>query len=662
MKPDRQDSRIIRLVTTVLLSLVLSYAAGLAALAAFASRGPAVASRAVAIGFGITLVGLVALSLRPSAGPRQPEPEPDQAGGKTEGRGISAALLIGAVAASFLITYPRLGELGTLILGNTGDSGLNIYLLEWQIHASTQEIRSYFDTTIFAPERFTLFWGPSLIPLVPAYALAKLLTGNPIASFNLLMVGTTLATLLATFFFLRSAGFERLPAGLGGLLYATTGQRLAHLGHLDSIQTLWIPVFALLMLRAWDHNRVRHGLALGLALGCSLMTAPYYFLAGLGFVGVMVAVHLKSWRNLPWRSLTAAAGATLAIGGPILVMSRVAGLARSSDELVPTSWADFYHPGAFTPAMGWLARTAEMVGGGKSLENWLFPSAIMLLLATVGAWSWLGSQQNGRCPLPERRPDGLRSLLAAGAISGLVMGIGPHLRIGSHSIPLPMLAVMKLPGFDGARVTGRFVTPAFLALTVVALVGLQVTLRNVRKRVKPWFVVATAAAVLASTQAFYPAAALDVSGPPSAVNRELASRPQGLVVELPWPGCPGLGCLYTEPPRMIWSRYDWYPRLGGYSGYVPEYWEAAGRAFNGFPDPTSMEFLKSYNVGYVVLRVSAGEQGISFTGEQAAALATAARNTAGVERVDRVGNDYLVTLARQKPGDADPDPGLQTRQ
>ena len=625
------------LVSTLLLSLVPAYLAGGLALAATGGESPA----AVSVAFFATLALFVGIHLRPipSHDARQHLKVLDEAK-----RGVAPALMLASIPISLLITYPRIARIGSLIVGNTGDSGLNIYLFEWQMYAAINDLGSYFDPTIFAPEKFTLFWGPAYIPLVPAYALAKLLTGNPIASFNLMMVAASAATLFATYLFARKAGFGRLSSGVGAVLFATTGQRMAHLGHLDSFQTLWIPVIAILLLSVWEKNLARHGALLGVALGLSLLSAPYYFLAGAGVVGMMIAIHLPDWRSMPWKGIAAALATTLAIGGPVLVMSRLAGLNRSFEELVPISWADFYHPGAYVPAMRWLATAAEGVGGGKTLENWLFGSLVLTLLGTVGAWMWLRSQRKGLCPLPAAHPKALVSVMVALAVSGLVMAAGPYLRAGGKLIPLPMLLLMKLPGFESARVTGRFMASALLALTIVSLVGLESLISRVVRNVRSLLMAMLAALALLTTQASYPAVALDVSGRPADVNRELATRPTGLVVELPWSGCPGYGCLYTEPPRMIWSRFDWFPRLGGYSGHIPDYWIEAQESLRGFPDERSLDFLRRFGARYVILRVSAGEEGTHFTEDEAAAAASTARLSPGIAGVERFGNDYLLTL------------------
>lgn len=629
-----------RLGTTVLLSLVPAYAAGLVAMALLAARG-ARNSAVVGTTFFVTLL---LTSMLYSRSLDQDQEQENEDPPRKSASWIPWALGLLAIPLSVMITYPNVSDIGRLIIGNTGDSGVSIYLLEWQAHASVHAIDSYFDVTIFAPESFTLFWGPAFTPLVPAYALFKVLTNNPITSFNLLMILATVATLLATYLFARKCGFGPWAAGLAGVLFATTGQRTAHLGHLDSFQTLWIPIFGILLLAVWEKQQLRHGVFLGAALGISLLSAPYYFLSGIAVSGVMVLLHLPTWRELPRKSLGAAGAVTLLIAGPVLVMSKLAGLSRSPEEVVPIGWADFYHPGSYVPAMSWLSQTAGQMGGGKTLENWLFGSIVLTLLGAIGAWAWLNARRMGRCPLPKDHPNALAPLLAAMALSGLVMAVGPYLKIGGTRLPLPMLFLMRLPGFDSARVTGRFIAPALLALTIVSLIGLEKVTSRMRRQAKPVLVAGLAGVVLLMTQSFYPAAALDVSGPPADVNRALATRAEGLVVELPWSGCPGYGCLFTEPPRMIWSRFDWFPRLGGYSGYIPDYWIPAQESLGAFPDERALEFLRKYDARYVILRVSTGEQGTHFTSAQAAEIAERARRNPEISKVEKHGQDFLLTL------------------
>ena len=95
---------------------------------------------------------------------------------------------------------------------------------------------------------------------------------------------------------------------------------------------------------------------------------------------------------------------------------------------------------------------------------------------------------------------------------------------------------------------------------------------------------------------------------------------------------------------MIWSRFDWFPRLGGYSGHIPDYWIPAQESLGGFPDERSLDFLHRFGARYLILRVSAGEEGAHFNKKEAAEIAESARQNPGIAGVEQLGNDYLLTL------------------
>ncbi|MCH7547930.1 MAG: hypothetical protein IH969_00060, partial [Candidatus Krumholzibacteriota bacterium] len=162
---------------------------------------------------------------------------------------------------------------------------------------------------------------------------------------------------------------------------------------------------------------------------------------------------------------------------------------------------------------------------------------------------------------------------------------------------------------------------SFLPLAAMAALGLSSLIRRLTSIKGLLVASAVALALLAEATTSPPLTPFQPDGPATQVNRLLADREPGLVVELPWSDCPALDCLFTEPPRMVWSRYDWFPRLGGYSSFIPPWWPEAHQALRTFPDEKAFRYLGQVEAKYVILRVSAGPRGSSFAPEEAAALA-----------------------------------------
>jgi hypothetical protein len=75
------------------------------------------------------------------------------------------------------------------------------------------------------------------------------------------------------------AGASRVRTApfVGGVAFAFSSYRFVHLlGHLDLLQTEWIPAFMLLLLRVKGQGRLRDVLLAGAALAGACLTAAYY--------------------------------------------------------------------------------------------------------------------------------------------------------------------------------------------------------------------------------------------------------------------------------------------------------------------------------------------------------------------------------------------------
>ncbi|HEX9765984.1 MAG TPA: hypothetical protein VGA36_04415, partial [Nitriliruptorales bacterium] len=510
----------------------------------------------------------------------------------------------------------------------------------------------FFDLNIFAPESGTLSWGPAVTPYLLVFVPVRWLTGSPLAGLNTSLVVVTVLTLVVTFGFLRRLGFGDLAAATGAVLYAATWERLTHVVHLESYATFWIPLVGWLFLRACERRRPRDGLLLALGLGGAFLGGPYYFVGVALAIAVLVAV-LAVRRDLDAaavRTVAVAAVVTAVIVGPFVWFTLVADLQRPLDHVQAASWLDPFHPGPFATMMRAFGPAAVAGGASGAFEHDVHPGVGLAVLGAVGAVEVLRRRRGGKRALPTDDPLAI-ALLVILALVGIVLFIGPVLRVGQATFTLPSRLLWELPGIRNLRANPRLVALPYLGLTVLAAVGIQaltarLTTRNARLAVGATAVTVTLVLSISSVPA---SERFDVDAPATQVNRVLAQRPTGVVLELPWPNCPGR-CLHTEPARMVWSRYDRMPRLGGYSGYVPDYWLRIQELSVEWANPDVLRELRErWEVRYLILRTSAPEGGVRLTPEAAATLATTLARDGQIERAEHIGPSWLVTLRPAAP-------------
>lgn len=550
-----------------------------------------------------------------------------------------------ALAAAVVITQPVVPRLRDRLLGDVGDAGVLMHLLEWQRHAILGS-GSLLDPNVFAlTDAATGWWNPMISGLLALYLPLRVAL-SPLGAFNALLVAATFATLLAAYAFVRSCGFNPPSAAVGALLYATTAQRLSQVVHVDTFLTFWIPLTALLLLRLFEERRPVDGALLGGVLALSLVTAPLIALGcavlTLAFVGTRA---VRDRRALPAVPL-ALTGGVAAVAWIPFVAARVRdGIPQGGDLVLPVGWPDLFHPGR-AYLMRWLARSAELAGGGVTGENWLFSSLVLAFLAAAGAYLYWRRIQDGLCALPGEHPAGLTSLMGHLAVVGLVLSAGAFVSAGPLGVRLPLHAILWIPGLPIVRTSGPFMALAFLPLVILAAVAYRRMTERQPLGKQILILGVTALLILATTARIPPAAELDLTGEPTEVNRALAQREPGRVLELPWPACPTIDCAFTEPPRMLWSALDWQPRVNGASRYAPAGFSVDPTPMERFPDARSLDWLAEQEVRYVILRRSAGPDGAAFTLRGANRIADRADGMEGVASVEKIGADYLITLER----------------
>ena len=87
-------------------------------------------------------------------------------------------------ALTLIKTYPLIRHFDTQLPGGPGDPQLVTWILSWGVHALTTDPFDLFNANIFYPVPNTLALSEHMIAVLPIFAPAYLLTGNPIIAHN----------------------------------------------------------------------------------------------------------------------------------------------------------------------------------------------------------------------------------------------------------------------------------------------------------------------------------------------------------------------------------------------------------------------------------------------------------------------------------------------
>ena len=378
---------------------------------------------------------------------------------------------LGPIVAALILTLAVTWPLATCpgrCLPPAPDSILTVYFLAWTGHALTTPGVRLLDAPMFAPYANTLVLGDWMPAAAPLTVPVLLLTGNPVAAHNVLLVALyTGAALGAALLAHRLLG-ARAPALVAGVAFAYSARLLDQAYNLQTVGIAWVPWICLALERfvvrpSWGRATMVGVAALGLAftslnllayaglplglLGLALLgrggrSVGAAGLGRLGTVGILAMAIL--WGYLaPVRRVMQEWG----LGR---TLTEVAGNALTLDHLIrppPESLLRYLVAGAVAPVPA----------------DGLLPGVTLVSLAFVGILALVLSAP------PARRS--LGPYLAVGAAT-LLLAFGPTLVTSWGSIPLPYRVLYALmPGFGAVRTPARFVFFVDLVVALLAAVG-----------------------------------------------------------------------------------------------------------------------------------------------------------------------------------------------
>jgi hypothetical protein len=566
-------------------------------------------------------------------------------------------ILVGAflTALTLIKTYPLIRHFGTHLPGGHGDPLLVCWILAWGVHALTSDPLRLFNANIFFPVQNALAFSEHMIAVVPIFAPAYFLTGNPIFAYNTIFFLSFILSGLTMFLLVHHWTENAWAALLSGCLFAFAPIRFAELSHVQLANFYWAPL-AFLFLDKFVWSKRWADLA-WFAVFYWLQVLASVYLGWFMTIGVGVYVLYYAIRvdrslldrgMIPYYAAFTVASllVLLPFHLPYYMIQQQWGFSTFLQECI--YWAAdpvlnyLSPPYLFNDAYLSLVQSYFPRLYDPPNNQMLFPGLVLSFLAVLGSLASL------RC-LPASRSRQLQRLFRLMLIVAMLLSLGPFLVIFGRitSVPLPyLLLYYMVPGFHAMRVPGRFVLMGTLAASVLAALGFLKSsefLQSRRHLRQPWssrveVLVALFWIGLFTVELGFkplPLAAIPTGQDVPQVYRWLATKPlNGPILELP------LGESFWEALRyMYFSTYHWLPLVNGSSRFYPPPYMQLSAEIADLPSRESAELLSSVGVQAVIVHTD------QLVPSEASRWQNSNLAELGIEEMARFGADVVYKLS-----------------
>jgi len=526
------------------------------------------------------------------------------------------------LALAVIKTLPLVGFLGSRIPMDPGDPLLNTWILSWGAHALAASPLRLFDANIFYPAQNTLALSEHLLGVQPIFTVAYLLTGNPVAGYNVLFLLSFALSGVSAFALAYYFTREFWSSLVAGSLFGFAAFRFGQLSHVQLLSFYWAPV-AIVFLdlfirrRQWQ-NLVAFAILFWLQVLSSVYLGYMMMLAVALYAGYHALVADRSLLSGSMALKTAAfLAASAVVLGPVhlpyLEAHRGWGFERSLAELklFNPDLASYLSAPPFMNDLYLAAfRFLDVPAAG---EKWLFPGLVLPALAVLGSRGHIEG-------MPQAAVSPLRHAFWLLLGAAWLLSLGPRLLAFGFDtrIPLPYLLLYHLvPGFGSMRVPGRFALLVVLAAIPLAALGV-IRSCAVARRWCGSYGRSRAVGPLVSAGLIglfllelgwkpLPLVQVPVGAAVPPVYRWLAVERPGPIVELPYG--PDMNPawkrenygLLNDDHYIYLSAFHWLPLANGVSGFTPPIYDEIRLALRQLPARRAVEYAGSLGIKAVVV-------------------------------------------------------------
>jgi hypothetical protein len=483
----------------------------------------------------------------------------------------TALASLGICGAAVILLWTQLQHMTSV--PDYGDPFLSIWRMGWIYTQLRGDPRPLFDGNIFYPERLTFTYSDSM--LLPGLTAAPLLgLGiHPVVVYNLLFISGFVFSGIAAYLLVERLTGSPPAAFVSGLLYGFYPYHFEHYSHFELQMMQWIPLALLAMHRFVETTKPRYAFAAVVCVAAQLYSSMYYAVFLCLYSCVVLIVLLLTMRPRVRRLAIPAVGA--AVLGIVLAYP-IAYVYEESTKLKGTRTVEEVTVYSAEPSDYLRAHNRSIPYGARGLpgrqpERALFPGLVPIGLAAAGL-------------IP---PLGVARLTY---FVGLVAAFDGSL--GFNGLSYPYLYEW-LSAVRGLRVPARY--SVFVALSLAVLSGFGA--RRLLERSRGHVARSATLATLAGLSIFNSWPNLElrrVWSVPPPIYGPIAGARNVVLAELPIDPNVGLNARF-----MYFSLWHWASMVNGYSGFIPASFEQFEQAMREFPDPASIEVLRTRGVTHV---------------------------------------------------------------
>jgi hypothetical protein len=480
---------------------------------------------------------------------------------------------LGICVAAVILLWPQVQNMTSV--PDYGDPLLSIWRMGWIYMQLRGDPRPLFDANIFYPERLTFTYSDSM--LLPGLTAAPLLAMgiHPVVAYNVLFISGFVFSGIAAYLLVERLTGSPAAAFVSGLLYGFYPYHFEHYSHLELQMMQWVPLALLAMHRFIETTKPQYAFAAVLCVAAQLYSSMYYavFLCLYACVG-MIVLGLTMRPRVRRLAIPAVAAAVLGIvlAYPIARVyeesTKLKGM-RGVEEVTVYSAKPSDYLRAHNRSFPYGARGLR----GRQPERALFPGLVPIGLAAVGLIPPLGVAR-------------LTYLV------GLVTAFDGSL--GFNGLSYPYLYRWLSP-VRGLRVPARY--SVFVALSLAVLSGFGT--KRLLERSRGQLARSTIFATLTGLSIFNSWPNLELrrvwSAPPP-IYAPIAEARNAVLAELPIDRNVGLNARF-----MYFSLWHWASMVNGYSGFIPASFDQFEQTMREFPDPASIEALRTRGVTHVTV-------------------------------------------------------------